>query len=194
MGVTKVEYWPGATTSSGIYYFNTGYSWWQQFTYNPSVDPQKYGNCYGAIRRLVSGGAWSNSTNSGSRCIVGNSFPTRFDSDAAVRGCKGTHNQSYYPGSGTSSDLYQFGIGYNWLEITTFNSDADSKRYGYSYGYLRRNLSGCQWDYGSSYAGSRSIQCNASGVIIRGTMTARGCNKSRVLAWDASRQYTIQID
>ena len=87
-GCIQSEYYPGANFVSGQFYFNTGYTTWSEpFVYHSPADSIKYGKCYGATRRLVSGGKWNDSANCGSRSINGCNFPTRTTADQSTRGC-----------------------------------------------------------------------------------------------------------
>lgn len=59
--------------TAGNYYMNS-YGWVTNPVYNPNVDSQSYGSCYGLLRRLVVGGYWGHSSACGSRCVFANPF------------------------------------------------------------------------------------------------------------------------
>ena len=84
-GADTFEYYPGATWSSGNFYFS-GYNWQEKSVYDPSIDSQKYGSCYGLLRRVQLGGNWGDGGNCGSRCARCYNFSASAAGDRGSRG------------------------------------------------------------------------------------------------------------
>ena len=84
-GADTFEYYPGATWSSGNFYLS-GYNWQEKSVYNPSIDSQKYGSCYGLLRRVRLGGPWDDGGSCGSRCAACNFFSSAAWGNIGSRG------------------------------------------------------------------------------------------------------------
>lgn len=72
------EYYPGssiASNSDGEYL--SGYSWRNGPVYHSSVDSQRYGSCYGFLRRGLVGGYWGDGSSCGSRAFLGANVSVR---------------------------------------------------------------------------------------------------------------------
>lgn len=54
--------------------YSSSYAWNDAPVYASSVDSVKRGSCYGSVRRLIVGGAWSDSSYCGSRCVAASGF------------------------------------------------------------------------------------------------------------------------
>ena len=88
---TTAENYPGATWGTNDYYFG-GYNWQDKPVYNSAIDSQKYGSCYGLVRRFSSGGSWANSSSCGSRCIDCPDFGSHVDAYFGSRGSSTMRN------------------------------------------------------------------------------------------------------
>lgn len=88
---TTAENYPGATWSSANYYFSD-YKLQDKSIYNSAIDSQKYGSCYGLVRRFISGGSWDDSSNCGSRCVVCGDFGSLVDANISSRGSSTMRN------------------------------------------------------------------------------------------------------
>lgn len=90
LGTTAEDY-QYSTWNSANYYIN-GYNQQDKPVYNSAIDSQKYGSCYGLVRRFFSGGSWSDSSNCGSRCISCHVFGSHATSSIGSRGCATMRN------------------------------------------------------------------------------------------------------
>lgn len=90
LGTTAEDY-QYSTWNSANYYIN-GYNQQDKPVYNSEIDSQKYGSCYGLVRRFFSGGSWSDSSNCGSRCISCHVFGSHATSSIGSRGCATMRN------------------------------------------------------------------------------------------------------
>lgn len=88
---TTAENYPGSTWDSNVYYFS-GYNWQDKPVYNSAIDSQKYGSCYGLVRRFMSGGSWTDSSDCGSRCVDCNNFGTHVSVSIGSRGSSTMRN------------------------------------------------------------------------------------------------------
>lgn len=84
-GADTFEYYPGATWSSGNFYLS-GYNWQEKSVYNPSIDSQKYGSCFGLLRRALLGGNWGDGGYCGSRCVYCTDFSAAAGGSGGSRG------------------------------------------------------------------------------------------------------------
>ena len=179
--VNRVYYYPGAQGDDGNQCLDSSrYRWYANSIYNSSIDSVEYiGN--GVLRRCLIGGIYNATTYNSSRCFLGYNYSGKKAGILTARGCKGAHNQPYYPGSYWKDSDYSF-YNYLWSERFVYNSSVDSIKYGSCFGALRRNLSGgAATD--TTHAGSRSTLDHSFGVYDRDSYAARGCNKSRVFSW-----------
>ena len=63
------------------------YQWRTEMHYNPSIDTQSYGECYGCLRRCSVGSMFSQSISNGSRSTSGSLFPSYAGDGIGIRGC-----------------------------------------------------------------------------------------------------------
>lgn len=68
------EFYPGATWNPTTNQYLAGYSYQDSPVYYAGTDPQKYGQCYGLLRRVRLGGNWTAAAYCGSRCASCASF------------------------------------------------------------------------------------------------------------------------
>ena len=66
---------------------NTAGNWDYSAVYDASVDPQRYGNAFGNIRRLKLGAAFNSGSDPGSRSVAANAHCAMVREDIATRGC-----------------------------------------------------------------------------------------------------------
>lgn len=90
LGTTAEDY-QYSTWNSANYYIN-GYNWQDRPVYNSAIDSQKYGSCYGLIRRFFSGGSWSDSSVCGSHCVSCHVFGSHVTASIGSRGSSTMRN------------------------------------------------------------------------------------------------------
>lgn len=90
LGTTAEDY-QYSTWNSDNYYLN-GYNQQDSSVYNSAIDSQKYGSCYGLIRRFFSGGSWSDSSECGSRCVSCHVFGSHVTAVIGSRGSSTMRN------------------------------------------------------------------------------------------------------
>ena len=88
---TTAENYLGTTWGTNDYYFS-GYEWQDKPVYNSAIDSQKYGSCYGLVRRFNSGGSWANSSLCGSRCVCCDDFGSLVGANIGSRGSSTMRN------------------------------------------------------------------------------------------------------
>jgi hypothetical protein len=66
---------------------NGSNNWDYSTVYDASVDPQRYGNAYGNIRRIKVGYTFNNGGNCGSRSVAANAACATVREDISTRGC-----------------------------------------------------------------------------------------------------------
>lgn len=85
-GRDTYENFPGSTHTGSNLYLD-GYSWNEVSVYNSSIDSQKYGSCFGFLRRVQLGASWDGCSNAGSRSANCSNFSSDSASHNASRGC-----------------------------------------------------------------------------------------------------------
>lgn len=68
------EFYPGATWNPTTVQSLGGYAWQESSVYHSGTDSQKYGSCYGLLRRLRLGGGWGSGAYCGSRSTYCRNF------------------------------------------------------------------------------------------------------------------------
>ena len=86
-GYDCYEFYPSATWNPTTNQYLAGYAWQESSIYHSGTDSQKYGSCWGLLRRVHLGGNWDDSSNCGSRCARCNDFSAR--GSAAILGARG---------------------------------------------------------------------------------------------------------
>ena len=88
---TTAENYQYSTWNTANYYLD-GYNWQNSPVYNSEIDSQKYGSCYGLVRRFFSGGSWSDSSYCGSRCVFCANFGSHVTASVGSRGSSTMRN------------------------------------------------------------------------------------------------------
>lgn len=90
LGTTAEDY-QYSTWTTANYYLN-GYNQQDRPVYNSAIDSQKYGSCYGLVRRFFSGGSWSDSSSCGSRYLSCHVFGSHATASIGSRGSSTMRN------------------------------------------------------------------------------------------------------